>query len=170
MREYRLLTVLVTATLVACGGGPAVQLMPDAAYQPVPAEAVRVYPALSDAAISPAPVRVATARVRTATPSEAEYTRLVTALRRKAAPRGANALMRTSGRDGFWLVAVFLTDSQRILADSLTVLSSSTARGHVPIYVSPGASGGGTVQVKGYRRKDGTYVRPHTRSRPKPRR
>lgn len=26
---------------------------------------------------------------------------------------------------------------------------------------------GGTVQVKGYYRKDGTYVRPHTRSAPK---
>lgn len=29
------------------------------------------------------------------------------------------------------------------------------------------ASSGGTVQVKGYTRKDGTYVRPHTRSAPK---
>lgn len=28
-------------------------------------------------------------------------------------------------------------------------------------------STGGTVQVKGYTRKDGTYVRPHTRSAPK---
>lgn len=28
-------------------------------------------------------------------------------------------------------------------------------------------SSGGTVQVKGYTRKDGTYVRPHTRSAPK---
>jgi hypothetical protein len=29
------------------------------------------------------------------------------------------------------------------------------------------SSTGGTVQVKGYYRKDGTYVRPHTRSAPK---
>lgn len=28
-------------------------------------------------------------------------------------------------------------------------------------------SSGGSVQVKGYTRKDGTYVRPHTRSAPK---
>ncbi|WP_316827834.1 hypothetical protein [Pedobacter miscanthi] len=28
-------------------------------------------------------------------------------------------------------------------------------------------SSGGTVQVKGYTRKDGTYVRPHTRSAPR---
>jgi hypothetical protein len=29
-----------------------------------------------------------------------------------------------------------------------------------------GSSGGGTVYVRGYTRKDGTYVRPHTRSAP----
>lgn len=29
---------------------------------------------------------------------------------------------------------------------------------------TPGTSSGGTVHVKGYTRKDGTYVRPHTRS------
>jgi hypothetical protein len=29
------------------------------------------------------------------------------------------------------------------------------------------SSSGGTVQVKGYYRKDGTYVKPHTRSAPK---
>lgn len=33
--------------------------------------------------------------------------------------------------------------------------------------VSPSRSGGGTVHVKGYTRKDGTYVRPHTRSAPR---
>lgn len=31
----------------------------------------------------------------------------------------------------------------------------------------PTSSRGGTVQVKGYTRKDGTYVRPHTRSAPR---
>jgi len=36
-------------------------------------------------------------------------------------------------------------------------------------YSSPGQStkGGGEVKVKGYYRKDGTYIRPHTRSAPK---
>ncbi|MDO5665356.1 MAG: hypothetical protein Q4G63_08885 [Bacteroidia bacterium] len=34
---------------------------------------------------------------------------------------------------------------------------------------STGASVGGSVNVKGYYRKDGTYVRPHTRSSPKSR-
>lgn len=31
----------------------------------------------------------------------------------------------------------------------------------------PSTSSGKTVQVKGYTRKDGTYVRPHTRSAPR---
>ncbi len=34
--------------------------------------------------------------------------------------------------------------------------------------VAPSTSGG-PVQVRGYRRRDGTYVRPHTRSRPRSR-
>lgn len=32
---------------------------------------------------------------------------------------------------------------------------------------APGGGGGGTVHVKGYRRKDGTYVKPHTRRAPR---
>lgn len=32
---------------------------------------------------------------------------------------------------------------------------------------TPSTSSGGTVHVKGYTRKDGTYVRPHTRSAPR---
>lgn len=36
-----------------------------------------------------------------------------------------------------------------------------------PSYSPPSYSGGGSVHVRGYYRKDGTYVRPHTRSRPR---
>lgn len=36
----------------------------------------------------------------------------------------------------------------------------------VPVYTPPSSSGG-TVHVKGYYRKDGTYVRPHTRRAPR---
>jgi hypothetical protein len=36
-----------------------------------------------------------------------------------------------------------------------------------PSYTPPSYSGGGTVHVRGYYRKDGTYVRPHTRSAPR---
>lgn len=37
-------------------------------------------------------------------------------------------------------------------------------------YKSNSSSSGGSVSVKGYTRKDGTYVRPHTRSSPSRRR
>ncbi|MBT2621202.1 hypothetical protein [Chryseobacterium sp. ISL-6] len=37
-------------------------------------------------------------------------------------------------------------------------------------YNSSSSSSGGSVKVKGYTRKDGTYVRPHTRSSPSRRR
>jgi hypothetical protein len=32
-------------------------------------------------------------------------------------------------------------------------------------YVQPSVSTGGVVHVRGYRRRDGTYVRPYTRRR-----
>lgn len=35
-----------------------------------------------------------------------------------------------------------------------------------PAVTSTPSSSGGSVHVRGYRRRDGTYVRPHTRSRP----
>jgi hypothetical protein len=36
-----------------------------------------------------------------------------------------------------------------------------------PVNSTPSYSGGGTVHVRGYYRKDGTYVRPHTRRSPR---
>jgi hypothetical protein len=38
---------------------------------------------------------------------------------------------------------------------------------HVGSSDGSSATGGGTVHVRGYRRKDGTYVRPHTRKAPR---
>ena len=35
------------------------------------------------------------------------------------------------------------------------------------VYLAPSSSGGGTVHVRGYYRKNGTYVSPHTRSAPR---
>jgi endonuclease YncB( thermonuclease family) len=52
-----------------------------------------------------------------------------------------------------------------------TTTTSSEAYGSSPILSIPSTmtstGGGGPVQVKGYYRKDGTYVRPHTRSAPR---
>jgi hypothetical protein len=50
--------------------------------------------------------------------------------------------------------------------------SSPTSRVPAPSYTAPSSSysGGGTVHVRGYYRKNGTYVQPHTRSAPHRRR
>ncbi|MDR6489943.1 hypothetical protein J2799_004493 [Chryseobacterium vietnamense] len=55
---------------------------------------------------------------------------------------------------------------------SFTSYSNYTSAGSyntsTPSYkYTPSTSSGGTVHVKGYTRKDGTYVRPHTRSAPR---
>jgi len=47
---------------------------------------------------------------------------------------------------------------------SYTKNTSSSSSYHSSSYRSNISSSGGTVHVKGYTRKDGTYVRPHTRS------
>ena len=44
--------------------------------------------------------------------------------------------------------------------------TSTSSPSYSPSY-SSGSLGSGPVRVKGYYRKDGTYVRPHTRSRPR---
>lgn len=49
---------------------------------------------------------------------------------------------------------------------SLKTSSNSSSRN----YNSSSSSTGGSVSVKGYHRKDGTYVKPHTRSAPSRRR
>jgi hypothetical protein len=36
-----------------------------------------------------------------------------------------------------------------------------------PAYSTGGVSTGGVVHVRGYRRRDGTYVQPYTRRRPR---
>lgn len=48
--------------------------------------------------------------------------------------------------------------------------SKNSTSSYVPkssSYSTPSSSAGKTVQVKGYTRKDGTYVKPHTRSAPR---
>lgn len=54
-----------------------------------------------------------------------------------------------------------------IVSKSSTYNSSSNTSNRGRKYSSSGNSSGKTVSVKGYTRKDGTYVRPHTRSAPR---
>jgi hypothetical protein len=74
-------------------------------------------------------------------------------------------------RDGDrWIVALRVTAVPRTAADSIASISSGrvladSSRSSAP--AATGSSGGGTVRVRGYCRRDGVCVRPHTRSRPR---
>jgi len=50
---------------------------------------------------------------------------------------------------------------------STTSQTYSSSNGSSSSSYRPSTSSGGSVQVNGYYRKDGTYVRPHTRSAPR---
>lgn len=52
------------------------------------------------------------------------------------------------------------------MQDSMLAIYNSQVNYSSPSYYTP-SSGAKTIQVKGYTRKDGTYVRPHTRSAPR---
>lgn len=58
------------------------------------------------------------------------------------------------------------TKSDYQQAYSSTNTSDSLKREPINTY-KPSSSSGGTVHVRGYYRKNGTYVRPHTRSAPR---
>lgn len=84
-----------------------------------------------------------------------------------AAKRGANGLAIDRTLDGVLrFLAVRVSETPRQIAhtpvsaaqDSGNAATGSTSRG--------GCVGSCDVHVRGYTRRDGTYVRPHTRSRP----
>lgn len=81
----------------------------------------------------------------------------------RAGQRGANhvSLLRVNGRR--MVRAYYL----RIPA-SIAVIPADSAHTRHPSSGGSSASpsSGGSVHVRGYYRRDGTYVRPHTRSRP----
>lgn len=54
----------------------------------------------------------------------------------------------------------------RSLCDDRERVAAEPSGTRSPSY-TPGGSTGGPVRVRGYTRRDGTYVRPHTRSRPR---
>jgi hypothetical protein len=112
---------------------------------------------------------------RAATPkrlSEHEREELIARLRRSAAPLGANTIIQGDTASGTELVAIYVaTDEDRQLIEKMQRRATerlidgilSGDNGHI----GEGRSGSnGPVHVRGYTRKDGTYVKPHTRSRP----
>lgn len=85
-------------------------------------------------------------------------------------PRLSNYHKFNSASDGF---IYGYSSSKKMVAPSYSpsqntdsVVTTSPVRGRDST-ISTQTSTGGTVNVKGYYRKDGTYVQPHTRSAPR---
>lgn len=79
----------------------------------------------------------------------------------RTAARGLWASNATSARGPPTLAQAELAEDEK------TALPKKTHERHTSSYSPPSNSSSGTVHVRGYYRKDGTYVRPHTRRRPR---
>ncbi len=152
--------LLIAILLGACAptrpaAVPEPALYPTAEFTPVPAERVAVWAFTSDAADGRA-VRVASQRLPAAYKrSRSQY---LATFRSESGARGANVIVVERMADGSeeWVAYYFAAEAARVRAAGGTTAGSS----------AQGCTGSCDVQVKGYRRKDGTYVKPHTRSRP----
>jgi len=88
------------------------------------------------------------------------------------ARKPSKAARKTKLSKSAYLNLVFLAGHGYVSREYAAELgASSNSRGNATGSSSGSAaratSSGGTVHVKGYTRKDGTYVRPHTRSAPR---
>jgi hypothetical protein len=86
-----------------------------------------------------------------------------------AAKRGANGLALDRAPDGrarFIAVRLTATPRTRERTSAMGDTASKTRSGTSSSAAPGGCVGSCDVQVRGYTRRDGTYVRPHTRSRP----
>lgn len=75
--------------------------------------------------------------------------------------------LRGSGEDRGAYASGLLTGFRLFLTQLGRPPTVSLASAKAGGYASPSGGGGGVVHVRGYTRKDGTYVQPHTRSAPR---
>ena len=167
----RLPAVVLALVLLACSRTldpqRAVQFTPTPApFAPVDVGAVRIYEGVSESSYPTRPVRIAYARVPR---KQADNGAVFLSLRDGAARRGANAVLRVRTEAGVEYVAVRFDSLGFVEAERL----ASIMRGGAPSLgngvtsaTEAGSAPGGDVYVRGYCRKDGVCVRPHTRSRP----
>jgi uncharacterized protein YbjQ (UPF0145 family) len=170
MRHFHsAMQALLVSVLLGCAGNQNVESYPvPETYSQVPVSEVRIYRAVYYDALPPSTPRLARVQNRKAL-SVAQEEKLLTALRNNAARRGANAIVRVRTDDGTEYLAVRLdSPSSLALADSLErAAAAASSSGTRSWGGSSGSSPGKEVHVRGYCRKDGTCVRPHTRSRPR---
>lgn len=159
-------TVLLLMTTACVPGGVSYLAQPGQ-FTAVPAERVRTLPVT--VAIGPSFREVGTVRVarREATKPNLHLTDRVLA---ELGRRGANAVLYALNPDGSGRFVAYHVPPKELAAllDSADqARSATTAVKAAPAGTASTGSSGGTVHVKGYTRKDGTYVRPHTRRAPR---
>jgi hypothetical protein len=174
MRNHRLLPwwmgPFLGAVLSACGALPGraeIQPMPAPAYEVAPA-----YLAVPEDSVQmheftePLPVMSVSVAQFTLPDSMESHTdeQVIAAYRPQAARLGATWITVDPSNGRRRVVAYRVPSGVRIrrVRESADTSTGTTA-------TPSSSSGSGSVQVRGYRRRDGTYVRPHTRSRPRSR-
>jgi hypothetical protein len=171
------LALLATLLLAACGGfrpntGPAPELLvPAGTYAPVAAD--EMVPFTTATFASTPHQKVARIRLGEASRWSTSSTILPTAVAH-AGQLGANAyviLPAVNGEDELIAFRVERALLTRVAAPTATPTATATTRAPAPSSGRASGSSGGCVgscpvHVRGYRRTDGTYVKPHTRSRP----
>jgi hypothetical protein len=131
---------------------------PSSAFAPLPEDSVEVHDAaepVPDSAVSVAQFTVPESMV-----SHTDE-QVIAVYRPQAARLGAT-----------WIALDLRGGQRRVVAyhvpASVRIRHAARESGSRPAATSaPASTGSGTVHVRGYYRRDGTYVRPHTRSRPR---
>lgn len=174
MRKHRsvsrFMALLLGALLSACGtlsGGAEIYTAPAPPYAAVQTPSVPAYAAMPEDSVEvhdisePVPDSAVSVAQFTVPDSMVSHTdeQVIAAYRPQAARLGATWMMLDPGSGRRRVVAYHVPASVRIRR----AMRDSGSR---PAATStPTSSGSGPVHVRGYYRRDGTYVRPHTRSR-----
>jgi hypothetical protein len=80
--------------------------------------------------------------------------------------RSAFALRSALGQGQKWITTASSYDAESDRDRAVRLLGNNSSTPSTSVRELPPVNTGGDVHVNGYYRKDGTYVRPHTRSRP----
>jgi hypothetical protein len=159
MRTWLRIPIALVAGLAACS----VNRGPVTGLSPVPSDSVVVYE--SEAAIPNQSFVVATFTHRSSRYSESDFERY----RARVAALGSNAMVvqRTNGHVVFAGFRMTSLPKPGPASAGAVATGDGSSGSNGSGSVSPGGcSGSCPVHVRGYTRKDGTYVRPHTRSAP----
>jgi hypothetical protein len=162
----RLVGLAVAAVGCASSGGLP---LADLGIHPAVTEGdVRVYQHVDEADLRGPLVRVSTRATRAKHRSVSAQQRALATFKTAAAAHGANVVLvdEDVAEQTYWAYRLTHVDAFRG-ADSLEqARATAIARARSAASMAPASTGGGQVYVRGYCRKDGVCVQPHTRRKP----